>query len=306
MQFELTEGYVIVSAYLDSSSVIPEWSDTAEPLYSEFDTTDGEKVLYLGLYEYYKDCGEDDVADLYGNFVERNSLENYVTASRSAENLPDNVTAVFEALYASEVSTASSAITDPFEDAEDNYIGPFVCSDYVNIWEEYVEFVTTSDFSDTNHCGPTAITNMVLAYGNRYPDLISFDTSESVFYNVAEIGYENGYRSNDGTTYRSTIDEYIVDVFASYDVEATIDKQGTSNYNDISSELAEGTLIYISLINHDTYGNHGVMCYAYTRLISETTGWYKTYLKVADGWYHSGRYIDLASAEDSLFTAVIF
>ena len=45
------------------------------------------------------------------------------------------------------------------------------------------------------------------------------------------------------------------------------------------------------------YGNHAVMCFVYARLVSQTTGYYKTYLKIADGWSPAqNRYIDLSTA----------
>lgn len=53
--------------------------------------------------------------------------------------------------------------------------------------------------------------------------------------------------------------------------------------------------------NHSTYGDHHMVCYAYTRLISETTGLYKTYLKVADGWDTRPKYVDLATVTSDTY-----
>lgn len=53
--------------------------------------------------------------------------------------------------------------------------------------------------------------------------------------------------------------------------------------------------------NHSTYGDHHMVCYAYTRLISETTGLYKAYLKVADGWDTRPKYVDLATVTSDTY-----
>ena len=60
------------------------------------------------------------------------------------------------------------------------------------------------------------------------------------------------------------------------------------------------------LQGHETYGNHAVICYAYTRLVSTSTNAYKTYMKVADGWYTSPRYIDLATCLGDSYISIKF
>ena len=52
----------------------------------------------------------------------------------------------------------------------------------------------------------------------------------------------------------------------------------------------------MSLTAHNAYQNHAVVCFAYTRMVSSSTGYYKTYLKIADGLNDEPRYIDLSSA----------
>ena len=75
---ELTDGYVVVSAYLDTESLIPEWSDRGEPLYSSFERESNDKIIYLGGYEYFLDIGESTVTDLYSDSINRNELIDFI------------------------------------------------------------------------------------------------------------------------------------------------------------------------------------------------------------------------------------
>ena len=87
----------------------------------------------------------------------------------------------------------------------------------------------------------------------------------------------------------------------------------TASYNNIKTEISNNRPIYLSLLaGGDTAYTepdlgHDVIGYAYTRLKSSTTGNYKSFLKVADGWYSHGRYIDLAmtaSTSDAILRSV--
>lgn len=176
--FELTSGYIMVSAYWDASSLIPEWSDTAEPIYLELDLTPDDDVIYLGPYDYYKDSGYSEVEDLNGNDISKDSLVNHIDELRSVENAPMLLIEDIAASSAADESGAVtySTITDPFDDAEGRYNESFACSDFINTWGGYTtSFYTTSDTPSNYYgeCGPVAITNMVLTYKNRYPTCIS-------------------------------------------------------------------------------------------------------------------------------------
>jgi hypothetical protein len=73
----------------------------------------------------------------------------------------------------------------------------------------------------------------------------------------------------------------------------------TATYSRISTELENQRPFYLTLNDHSYYGDHGVAGFAYTRLQSETTGYYLSFVKIADGWSHSGRYLDISSIQSS-------
>ena len=54
---ELTEGYVVVSAYVDCESLIVEWSDEGAPACVQVDVPEGARVMYLSPVDYLIDRG---------------------------------------------------------------------------------------------------------------------------------------------------------------------------------------------------------------------------------------------------------
>ena len=44
----LSEGYVLVSAFADTETLIPEWSDTAAPVYESLEADINDIIVYLG------------------------------------------------------------------------------------------------------------------------------------------------------------------------------------------------------------------------------------------------------------------
>ena len=78
-----------------------------------------------------------------------------------------------------------------------------------------------------------------------------------------------------------------------YSINATVQNGKSITYNSIRNDLSNGSLLYVSLVDAENYngGNHSVMCFAYNRMVRQTTGYYLSFLKVADGWNDSGRYV---------------
>ena len=312
---ELDEGYVVISAYVDVPNVVLEWSDKAEPLYKEFDLAETDQIVYGGSLYYYKDSGNGTLETLTGFTIEQSEVINVLETKYDLANVP---TAIVSALVndndASLMTTtpgSSSVITDPISHADQWYNGPYSCNDYQNHWEENgstVECHSTSEYRNLgngfkNHCGPTAITNMLVMYGNRFEVTeINNEDDDDIFLTVANIGTSHLYYINSdalgiiGGTANASADNYILDAFEAYDVSGiTVEGRFNINYTNIEISLRNDRLLYLLLDDHDLYGNHHVICYAYTRLVSSTDGSYVTYLKVADGWASTPRYIDIAS-----------
>lgn len=303
----LTTGYVIVTAYLDMPSQVTEWSDVAEPVADDFECSDDDdKIIYLGAFDYYLDNGEEDVKDIYGNEVQRDELVNEIEMSRETENIPALVLEeIADEAQEMEVSVQSASteprrIFNPINDANYMYKGPFVCHDYVNKWDKYATFHTLKeqDIAD-GACVPMAITNALCTYGNRYSSYSSISknflkTFKSVVRQVGAPWFMNGMGVS-----KKNYKDYTQDCFDYFDIDATVSSEVTTNYDNLKSYLGNGSLLMLGIAGYDTDGkdnaNHAVMCYAYTRLVSQTTGWYKTYIKTADAFESRARYYDLAT-----------
>ena len=304
---ELTEGYIIVSAYMDVNDVIFEWSDESLPIYSDFETDVSSKLIYLGNYDYYV-VDNNGVLDLYGNRIDETDLINSITQQRDISNLPIDILnyCSVSPQYIPEnwvTNPSLYPIVDPFSHVT-NYFGrgTFRCSDYCNKWENYMEFFTYgNDYYGVRDwpgsCGPTAITNIILAYNNRYPNKINISSATSVMDAVCIYGQSNNYYTpgsgdgDGGGTHISTTATYILNSLRLYDIATNVVGSYDITYNNVKTYLKGDDLLYMVVYNN-TYLYHVVLCYAYTRLVNEY-GDSMTYVKVADGLCDGGRYMTL-------------
>lgn len=305
---EFTDGYIIVSAHIDSPNIVLEWADEAEPLYNQLNLMPLDKVVYLGGLDYYKDSGGNHLIDLQQNSVMRTIVVNRVEENRDICYVSQR-----ESEFINSGAFSTNSIVDPFEHANTVYNGPFYSPGedfYENQWENYIQCYNSQRFANLDggyvgRCGPTAITSIIKSFGAKYNiSIINNDTPEEVFSAVAQIGinatplpyYVNSAEQNGGT-YRNLLTLYIPESFQFYDTEvAAVGLYAAKPYTNIKSALERGSLLYLALSGSTVYqGNHSVVCYAYTRLLSNTDGSAVTYLKVADGWVNEPRYLDMES-----------
>lgn len=309
--FELTtneqeSGYIVISAHLDSPNLVLEFSDRSDPLYDELDVTSVEDIVYTGALGYYNDLGNGVYEDVYDNTVDADEVVNIVDEALDEDYIDENDEIVDDAMNNEEVytndedievdSNSDGTIIDNSQNyANNNFVGPFVAHEWNNNYENYVTFRTTSDFPGyNNHCGPTAITNLIEMIGDyRNISTITSKSYTTIFAQVANKGIQEGYFSNNSGSSWSTLNSYIDDCFAIYGVNVTVSSDNTVTYNDVKTQINANRPFYLSLHNHSSYGNHGVAGYAYSQFISETTGFPKSFIKIADGWAHHGRYIDM-------------
>lgn len=301
---ELTRGYIVISAYIGVENIILEWSDEASPVYENLEVSEGDKIVYVGAFGYYKDNGTSTLETLDGASVEKAQINNRLESARDVRNVPAYV---LSSINGSNNAVCSDpVITDPFAHANAAYAGPFNYYEHINKWENgsNLVLINMNRFNCENHCGPTAITNMLKMYGDRFNiSSIKNDTVDELFGSVLWIGNAKYYFNADirvdgkvifGGTIMALAGSYIKDCFKEYGLTATCTKKAIS-FNNIKTSLRNDHLLYLMATSHPTYGSHAMACYAYTRLVSVTTGSYKTYLKVADGWSSSPRYVDLAT-----------
>lgn len=310
--FELTSGYIVVSAYLDAPNTILEWSDTAAPVYKNFDNMN-ERIVYLGNLSYYQDNGDDTLVSVDGNEIKRDETVNAIAETSKLSNVPAALLREIETKKNS--AQLMGEITDPFTHANSNYQGPFVAipGDWCNKWENYMSFELMTSYNTVDgktykdHCGPTAILNIVLSCKNRYgmPDIANTPKAQ-LFKQILTYGLNMQFYSPGIGTIRLTANAYIKNVMAAFGRSVNVNGRHNIDYNNVKAKLNDNDLLYLSLDNHETYGDHALIGYGYCRIQSQTTEWYKSYIKVADGWSSRPRYIDMASAANSKFWSVDF
>ena len=322
-------GYVVISAYTDIENQILEYSDVCDPLYERLNPDGDDKVIYTGTLEYFKDTGGSHVMSLDNTMVAKSSLESDFEACRSVSRQRDNLMEVDRILNGGDYVTADSSaeaggtasdrfdidgtIDDAVAYANANYAGPFSAYEWNNHLEQYCHYRITGNFPGyDNHCAPTAITNLLEMRGAYEGNSeVTGQSYRTIFSEVADYGIENGYYSQSGGSPHHTLNDYIEGSFDLFGMDVTVTEK-TASYNNVKQEIENSRPFYLSLMqgNGTAYtenGGHGVVGYAYTRLQSETTGNYKSFLKVEDGWNISGRYIDLAmtaSTSDAVMRAI--
>ncbi len=292
---ELTSGYIVVSAFLDAEHLIPEWSDEGEPLFYELNVSTDDKIIYLGGYEYYVDDGSSSVQGLYTNNVSKNELVNYVGQSRNISNIPESAI-----LNATTNISPNSVILDPIGHANANYGGQFVYTYQNDRWENYMDYFTV-DYGKgvgySNHCGPTAITNIIAAFRNRYPtNAINVPSSNNtLFTEIANLGISNGYFSNSSGTLSSSREQYFEAVFDEYSIDPYSTYSILSHPDDVEEykfPMTYNAIFYVSVRKHTTYSDHAVVAYGLS-IVSNQNGITRNYFHIADGWGVSPRYLEL-------------
>lgn len=321
---ELTTGYVVVSAYVDVPSVIFEWADETEPVY-EGSLSAETKVIYTGPMGYLLDNGALTLQNLEGKEVFRSQVPNQIETLRDMQNvqpsvLQEIVTAKKAALIANgqEATTQAAAdnhsggyITDAGVYARNVYGGTWTCTDWYNQWEDYANFATTSNFSGySNHCGPTAITNAIKMYGNRYNNYtIKNSSNVAVFNKVIEANWDSGnyyYNGGDGT-FDDSADAFIRDSFAKFGVNVSTYGRYYCTVDNIKNATTSDRLMYIMLHSYgEPYGNHAVIGYAWSRMTRSSDLGDKHFVKVCDGHKSSGRYLEVSLFIDDQYWEIHF
>ena len=215
-------------------------------------------------------------------------------------------------------------VKDPVLDAEARYGTPFVVSKTVSPWEDEIARHTTLEFAHLGkgfkrHCGPTAITNLILTLDRRYGYLEPSATPQSVFTDVSAIGRKKGiYWNTDvlhhaGGTYDVLTGLYITSSLKHFGIplkkgdeagETEGPEKGPHGIRIGSSYFAskrkalrlldEGKLLYLQLSYHPIYGNHHLLACGYTILHSADGLKREGYLILADGWSARPRYLRLS------------
>ncbi|MCF0146270.1 MAG: hypothetical protein HUJ73_06755 [Eubacterium sp.] len=228
-------------------------------------------------------------------------------------------------------------VSDPVQHAEKLHGCSFHVLQTVSSWEkdirklpergsETARWYSTGDFNRlgkgyARHCGPTAITNLILLLNSRYGFLTGGQDADTVFYAAAALGKRKMiYWNTDripffGGTNNFLTGMYIRDSLRYFNVPCTWNPSGAGDDREekdhadvpapkrlvvqaalpskaaLLQALREGKLIFLELMYHPLYGCHDVLCYGYTTLRCAEDGRRETYLILADGWSREPRYL---------------
>ncbi len=317
----LSAGYIVVSAYLDVPNLILEWSDLAEPVYDVFGDSEKNNIIYRGVLNYYKACSDGNVETIDGSIISADRMANRINEHRNISNVPQRIKDAIIAEKKTKAQVKStlrsgSDISDIYTHASTYYGGTYTLHDSQNHWGSPYLY-TCSDFENlgsgfVNHCGPTAITNMLLMYGMRFSVAnLAVSNRNSIFLNVASIGTSHFYYVNTnflglGGTYGAFANSYICDCFSDYGISVTCTTRFYVNYTTVERSLRTDHLLYLTLSGHEYYQDHHLIGYAYYRLFNSTYTQSAIYIQVADGIYSNPRYLDMAAVSNDQFWEVCY
>lgn len=284
-------GYIVVSAYRDVESKILEFSDTAEPVYEALDLVKEDTVVYTGGLNYFKKVDAGRLISVDGNVVKSEEVSTPLQDSRDA---------MYRAQPQQPFATTSE-IDDPVAWAKSEYGGTFTATEWKNAFENYCKFRTMDTFSQvngvnySNHCGPTAITNLleIVARYRGYSG-VPYNNITQVFSQVAQLGISKGYFINNVYTGFDTSTAYVKECFSLYSINTSVTNKKI-NYNNVKTAINGYNPLFIALQSHGIYGSHFVAGYAYTCFTNES-GKVASFIKIADGWNSSGRYLPLTAS----------
>ena len=170
-------------------------------------------------------------------------------------------------------------------------------------WESFGTFETTGAFAELDggykrHCGPTAITNLLLTMEKKVPFRAGKRLHASrVFSRVAAFGKKKLYYINAdllrfyGGTFNIATKRYVKRACALYDRnDLTVKGPYPAWRNFLMASLDKGNILYTELVLHPLYGNHHLLTYGY-RLLQAEDGKQRLYLLCADGWNTQPKYL---------------
>lgn len=279
-----------------------EYSDEATPLYKDIQNmSESGRVVYTGGLNYYRDVGNNCLISVDGVLVEKavctSSLEEARRETLNSYGYAGTV----------EINGTNYPITDPATWAANLYGGSFTATEWKNPFESSCRFRTTADFKTIgnityyNHCGPTAITNLIEIVGRYrgYTPITSIsNVGTGIFVPVARYGVNAGYYINSsdfvGGSPWGTAADFAKGAFDLFDISVSTLTQ-TATYSNVKAAIDAYKPVLLELKNDSYYKDHFVAAYAYTKF-SNTSGVTIGFAKIADGRVGAGRYIDFDTA----------
>lgn len=192
---------------------------------------------------------------------------------------------------------------------------PCSVAERVDLWAGAAVYHTTGQFARTDernfhqHCGPTAVTNVICAIQNRR-GMARNDPAE-IFGRCAAIGRRRLTYWNipeqvhlGGTSYLLLF-PYVAACLRQCGIR---DAQQTwrlqASPEQMARELDRGRLLLLAMTRHRCYGSHMAVAYGYVKVSVAGRGRSRLYLLAADGWSAAPRYIDAETLRICGYVAV--
>lgn len=313
---EFTRGYVVVAAHADVSSPILEWSDTEEPYYAGMEKQRStQKIVYLGALDYLVDNGSDTLVSPIGEEVSRDELVNRIEERRDEKYVNEETAEAIAEITSNDgkrsipdINTLGGYISNPFVYAKNVYGGTFYNVNWANHWDQYFgdtkNFAVQTDFAAHElNCCPTAITNMIKMYGDKYSPTIKSMKYSEVYSKVMSVSADCYFKEGVsdpamGGTPIAKATEFVIKSFEVFGIfNLRPEDSVLINYQNIIKAFSSPqnlTLICTQTSSRHPYGPHALVGYAYTRICNDKI--YRAFIKVCDGISRRGRYVEIDSA----------
>ncbi len=215
-------------------------------------------------------------------------------------------------------------IENPVSHAVSKYGGLFLQDDYLDKWGEQASYCTTGQFANlgkgyVKHCGPTAVTNVIISFLNREFDECRISQKpdreyfEKVFLKVSEIGIQKKiYWNTDflkmfGGTFDTFTSIFLKNCFKEYGLDSIkILRRRRATEKNFKKCLDNGSICYLQLRFDKPYGSHHVVCYGYSYVLCNETGKRYMYLKIADGWASRPRFMEASDMMLNMFIPLLY
>ena len=165
-------------------------------------------------------------------------------------------------------------------------------------------YTTTSHFGNVggiryyNNCGPTAVTNLICMYRQKYRgEAVGTEQARAIYNEVARFGTSHLYFINSPAPLIHGTSDLRAGSFIRESFRRVEGFRPQVRLRPLTEQAAlqaldQGGLIYLMLLGHPEYGSHHLVACGYTVMTDPVSGQKKTYLKLCDGHNAAPRYLD--------------
>jgi hypothetical protein len=195
-----------------------------------------------------------------------------------------------------------------------------------DVWETFAFYHTTGEFDEVDglkfyrHCGPTAMTNLILTL-KKQEDVLRRGTAAfknpalpdpaAVFRKCARTGSSRLFYLNAdlfgrfGGTSDLMVVPYILSCLRKFGLrKVRIRGIHPVTKKNVIRAVERGSILYLALHFHPRYRNHHLLAYSAEEIVTEDGRGVEFYLKCADGWAHVPQYLSLTGMKYAFFIEI--